>query len=168
MTPHQIVVVILRLVAMVWLIHTLTHMYGLFAVFDDASGVRLSRPIVLLSAVFQVFVCLALWFFPSTIAATLLRSAQPSNEPTPARPMVEWQTLGVILVGIWALTQAIPDTIYWVTYYAMLSGSNMSFFDLDPDQKANAFATVVQLIVGLSLLLGAKGIAAALFKNPRS
>ncbi len=165
MTPHQIVVVVLRLVAMVWLIHTLTHMYGLFAVFDDASGVSLSRPIVLLSAVVQVAVCLGLWFFPSTVAANLLRSGQAPHEPAPARPIIEWQTLGVVLVGIWALTQAIPDTVYWVTYYAMLSGSDMSFFDLDPDQKANALATAVQLIIGVWLLLGARGFAARLFKT---
>ena len=74
MTPHQIVVVLLRLSAMIWLLFTLTHMYGIFAVYDYAEGVGLSRPIVLLSAAFQVFVCLALWFFPSTIASNLLRS----------------------------------------------------------------------------------------------
>jgi len=166
MTPHQIVVVILRLVAMVWLIHTLTHMYGLFTVFEDGSGVSLSRSVVSLSAVFQVFVCLALWFFPSTIAANLLRSGQPAHEPALPRPMIEWQILGIILVGIWALVQAIPDAVYWVTYYAMVSGSNLSFFDLDPDQKANALATVVQLVIGTGLLMGAKRFASVLFRSP--
>ena len=165
MTPHQIVVVLLRLSAMIWLLFTLTHMYGIFAVYDYAEGVGLSRPIVLLSAAFQVFVCLALWFFPSTIASNLLRCEQPAHEPAPARPLVEWQKLGIICIGVWALSQAIPDTIYWLTRYAMMVGSDLGFRDLDADQKANALATLVQLALGLWLVLGANSFAAALFKQ---
>src|SRR6187399_2121452 len=129
MTPQQIVVVLLRLIALLWLLFTLTHMYGLFAVYHGGEGLGISRPIVMLSAAFQVFVCFALWFFPSTIAANLLRSGQPADEPAPTRPLVEWQTLGVICVGLWTLAQAIPDSIYWLTYYAMLSGSNLNVSD---------------------------------------
>jgi hypothetical protein len=164
-TPHQIVVVLLRLLALIWLLFTLTHMYGLFVVYDSGEGVGISRPIVLFSAVFQVFVCLALWFFPSTIAANLLRSEQPAHEPAPTRPPVEWQTLGVICIGLWALTQAIPDSIYLITTYAMVSGSNLSFFDQGPDQIANALATAAQLAIGLWLVFGAKGVVAVLFKT---
>jgi hypothetical protein len=166
-TPHQIVVVLLRLLAMIWLLFTISHMYGLFVVYDGGEGVNISRPIVLFSAAFQVFVCLGLWFFPSTIAANLLRSQQAAHEPAPTRPLVEWQTLGVICIGLWALTQAIPDSIYLLTYYAMTSGSNLSFFDQDPGQTANALATVVQLAIGLWLVFGAKRLAAALFRIPR-
>jgi hypothetical protein len=163
-TPHQIVVVLLRLLALIWLLFTLTHMYGLFVVYDSGEGVGISRPIVLFSAAFQVFVCFALWFFPSTIAANLLRSEQPAHEPAPTRPLVEWQALGVICIGLWALAQAIPDSIYWLTYYAMLSSSDLSIRDLDPEQKATALSTVAQLAIGLWLVLGAKGLAAAIFR----
>jgi hypothetical protein len=165
MTPHQIIVVVLRLIALVWLLYTLTHVYGLFAVLAEDPDALLSRPIVLFSAAFQVIVCLALWFFPSTIATNLLRSAPPAHEPAPARPITEWQLFGVIVVGLLALAQAIPDAIYWVTYAAMATGYNLSFFDLDADQKANALATVFELSIGLWLVFGAKRVAALLFRQ---
>ncbi len=164
MTPHQIVVVVLRLIALAWLLYTLTHVYGLFAVVAADPGALLSRPIVLFSAAFQVVVCLALWFFPSTLATSLLPQAPGAHEPAPARPITEWQVFGVIIVGLLALTRAIPDTIYWVTYAAMATGYDLSFFDLDADQKSNALATAVELTIGLGLVLGAKRVAAMLFK----
>jgi hypothetical protein len=165
MTPHQIVVVVLRLIALVWLLYTLTHVFGLFAVIRGDPDALVSRPIVMFSAAFQVIVCLVLWFFPSTIAANLLRSAPDTETPAPARPICEWQVLGIVFVGLLALARAIPDSIYWVTYAAMATGYNLSFFDLDADQKANALATVFELAIGLTLILGARPVATMLFKD---
>jgi hypothetical protein len=165
MTPHQIVVVVLRLGALVWLLYTFSHVIGLFAVLRAEPGALLNRPIVLFSAAFQVIVCMALWFFPSTIAANLLRSAPESNEPASARPITDWQVLAVIFVGLLALARAIPDSIYWVTYAAMATGYNLGFFDLDADQKANALATVFELAIGLWFVFGAKRVAGLLFKS---
>jgi hypothetical protein len=164
MTPHQIVVVVLRLGALVWLLYTFTHVFGLFAVLRAEPAALLNRPIVLISAAFQVLVCMALWFFPSTIATNLLRPAPDAHEPAAARPISEWQVFGVIFVGLLALARAIPDAIYWVTYSAMATGYNLSFFDLDADQKANALATAFELAIGLSLVFGAKRVAVMLFK----
>ena len=110
MTPHQIVVVVLRLIALIWLLYTLTHVFGLFAVIRADPEALVSRPIVMFSAAFQVIVCLVLWFFPSTIAANLLRSAPGAETPAPTRPIAEWQVLGVIFVGLLALARAIPDS----------------------------------------------------------
>jgi hypothetical protein len=165
MTPHQIVVVVLRLGALVWLLYTFTHVFGLFAVTRGDPDALLSRPIVLFSAAFQVIVCLALWFFPSTIAANLLPRAPDANERAPVRPITEWHVFGVIFVGLLALARAIPDAIYWVTYVAMATGYNLSFFDLDADQKANALATALELAIGLLLVFGAKRVAAMVFRQ---
>jgi len=77
----------------------------------------------------------------------------------------EWQMLGFICIGIWALSNAIPSALYWLTYYSMSFGDSSDAFYLDAEQKARVASMLAELVIGLWLVFGAKGFAAAfLFK----
>jgi hypothetical protein len=163
-TPHQIVALCLRLVALIWLLYTLSHTHELFAYVKNYSGIVINKPVVWLFAILQIATCAVLWFFPATIAAKLLPSAAGAEPVRSPSPLVEWQTLGVICVGIWALSQAIPDSIYWITSYGMMMSASDGIFDMGPEQKAGIVAAAVRLVIGFWLVFGAKGFAAFLFK----
>jgi hypothetical protein len=117
-----------------------------------------------IQAALQVAICGVLWFFPVTIASKLLPSYSKPPDPQNPPSVYEWQTLGVICIGLWALSRAVPDLVYWVAYMGMAFESDAPLGELAPDQKAGFIATVVEIIVGAWLVLGAKGVAALLFK----
>ena len=164
MTPLQIVALGLRLVALIWLLYTFNHLHGLFAYVNDDSGIVIRKSVIWLFAFLQIATCAVLWFYPRTIAEKLLPSASTAEQARSPVAMVEWQTLGVICIGIWALSKAIPDAIYWMTYYSMSFGADGDAFYLDAAQKARVASTVAELGIGLWLVFGARGFAAFLFK----
>ncbi len=110
MTPHQILAVCLRTAALIWGVYTLIHIPEEF--------IRLDHPLVdnrvavWVLAGCQLGVCAALFFLPGTIAKMLLpgKDVQISKAPR----LVDWQMLGVVLVGLFTLAQAIPAAVYWV------------------------------------------------------
>jgi hypothetical protein len=77
----------------------------------------------------------------------------------------EWQTLGVICVGIWELSRAIPDAAYWISFYNMMAmNSNLGLSYFSPEQKSGMIATIAELVIGFWLVLGAKGFSSILLK----
>jgi len=164
MTPIQIVALGLRMVALIWLLYTLNHLYSLFAYVSDDSRIAISKSVVGLFALLQIATCAVLWFFPTTIAEKLLPSAAGTGQTRTPVALLEWQMLGFICVGTWELSKAIPDAIYWLTYYGMSFGDNPDAFYLDAGQKARVASMLAELTIGLWLVFGAKGFAAALYK----
>jgi hypothetical protein len=141
-----------------------SHLHGLFAYFNEGARVQINKLVVWVFALIQVGVCGLLWFFPRTVAAWLLPLRDSGQEAPPPPRLLEWQTLGVICIGLWALARAIPDAVYWITVYNMATTSGMGFSAFAPEQKAAMFETIVELIIGVWLLLGAKGLALLLFR----
>jgi hypothetical protein len=163
-TPVQIVAVCLRFLAIVWLLHTLNSAYGAVSYLQTGSVPEGASAVVWIQAGLQLAICGALWFFPVTFASKLLPSyAKPPDPEDPPR-LVEWQTLGVICIGLWALSRAVPDLAYWVTYMGMAFESDSPMYELMAEQKASVISTVVEIGIGAWLILGAKGFAALLFK----
>jgi len=164
MTPIQIVAVVLRLLAVIWFLYILGHTYGLLSFWRVGSNEVIGGAFIWFTVILQLVICLLLWFIPATIARKLLPAAADSGETRTPVALVEWQTLGVICIGIWALTRAVPDAFYWLTFYGMSVGANYGEFDLGPEQKAGIFTTLAELAIGTWLVFGSKGLAALLFK----
>jgi len=107
--------------------------------------------------------CVVLWFFPMTLATKLVPGSIP-DEPNADPPrLVEWQTLGVICVGLWGVVDAIPSLVFWITFATLNLGDDFHG-GLTPHEKATIVSAAVQLAIGLWLVFGAKGFAALLFK----
>lgn len=126
MTPSQIVVMCLRLLALVWLLYTLGHLYGLFAYLNNDGAALISKSAVWFFALLQLAICGFLWRFPATIARTLLPSLRSEPETAPPPRLVEWQTLGVICIGLWGLSRAVPHAVYWVDVLQLEPGCRLS------------------------------------------
>jgi hypothetical protein len=163
-TPLHLVALGIRLVALIWVLYTVSHLHGLFAYMNSSSGVSINKGVIWLFAGLQIATCAVLWVFPATIAKKLLPSSADTASSKPPSTLIEWQTFGVVCIGIWALARAIPDAIYWVTFYGMTLNSSYGYSDLNVEQKASMITTVVELIIGMWLVFGARGLANALLK----
>ena len=166
MTPKLVVALGLRLAALIWLLYTLSHMHALLLYLNDDPGVPGSRSVVWLFASLQIATCTVLWFFPVTIATKLLPSAAAAaavEQPAPPT-LIEWQTLGVICIGLWGLSRAIPDAIYWLTFFSLTAGTELEFANSNPEDKARLIMTIAEIAISTWLLFGARGFAAMLFK----
>jgi hypothetical protein len=160
MTPHQIVVVCLRLLAVAWLLTLIGSLYPQFAFSDP--GFEEMRVPLLIYFFLQLIPCVVLWFFPATLATKLLPS--PKNEVVSAVPtgMSDWATLGFLLIGVWGLSSAVPNALYWIVF--IRANENIEFAGLSRESVAGIVATGARLAISLWLVLGAKGIGAILWK----
>jgi hypothetical protein len=163
MTAHQTSTLIIRLLGVVWFLYLLGHVGGIATYMSGEPGIKPGTGFVVVLSLVQFVGCAAFWLLPATIAAKLLPSTL-SNKARPASTPLEWQTLGVICIGLWELSRAIPDGVYWLTFLDMAEQSGLSGNSFAPSQKANMYATIVEFVIGLSLLFGGKGTAAILFR----
>ena len=104
-----------------------------------------------------VVVAALLWFFPVTVARKLL---PVMRTPQPALTVGGHLALSLALavLGFWVLAQALPDTIYWLTF-VLLSSRALIPLELLPEHKAGMIATAVELAIAVGLILGHRAIA---------
>lgn len=110
----------------------------------------------------QFGLCALLWFFPASLATKLLPSAK--NEVVsdgPPGPQ-DWLAVGTIGIGIWLLSGAILDAFYWSIFVGMNPFGDFS--TLDADGKAAVITTGFQILLGVWLIVGGRGLAALLWK----
>jgi hypothetical protein len=160
MTPHQILIVAIRLLVIFWFFSILGHAGALLTTVQNMA--ISSEPFVISLAV-QIVAIVLLWLFPSTLAAKLLRAGNVPVQ-TSAVAFDEWRDLVFIGVGIFVLARALPDIIYWAILAAAPESTSPSFTF---DQKVGAFTSLVELAIGLVLTLGASAIASLIQRGRR-
>jgi hypothetical protein len=153
MTPHQILIVGIRLLVILWLLNIFGQVAsGLAAAVHVGEELMLWARLTWVSIGIQVAVCALLWFFPATLASKLLRGGDVPVVSA-SIPFSEWRDLCFVTVGIFVLASAIPNMIYWVVFVGSVEPFGP---DLDPEQKAIAFSNLFELLIGLALTLGAR------------
>jgi hypothetical protein len=96
-------------------------------------------------------VIFALWVFPRTIAGKLL--PPPDSQPQPPATPDLWLSMGCTLIGLWTLTTTIPRLVY-----ELLAWNAMSYTDDRVQLRHWVFYYLMELVIALWLLLGAKGV----------
>jgi hypothetical protein len=113
-TPHQILVVAVRIFAIVWLLNSIGHLLAILR-YSDTSEPYSWTAISLMWPILELIGCVFLWFFPATLSRRLLRdTSKPEGAPGPK--LSEWQSMIVIGVGLWTLSYAVPDVVYWIIH----------------------------------------------------
>jgi hypothetical protein len=155
MTPTQSIAVGVRLFA-IWLLW-----YGLtmtsITYFKAREG---NQDTALLTfafgAILIALMCLSLWLFATFLARRIL----PKQSDAPSTPSVfeDWFSVGCSLIGVWSLSKAIPAlSSYLIVNYL---GQKMypSSFSVNLDWPLHVAFNVFQLLFGVWLFLGAKGL----------
>jgi hypothetical protein len=109
-----------------------------------------------MSAVVIGLVAFVLWVKASTIARKLLPQ---SNEPPPSsawKPEVVLTT-GAVLLGLYVLTEAIPNVVYYLSlvYFWDEFGGRL---EMTPQMYAGMVRVAAQLGVAIWLVFGGKGL----------
>lgn len=161
MTPHQILIVAIRLLVIFWFLSILGQA-GVLLTTVQSMGVSSMPFAVTLGA--QIAAIILLWLFPATLAAKLLRSGDAPVQ-TSAVAFDEWRDLVFTGVGLFILARAVPNVIYWAILVAVPESSFPSF---TLEQKASAFTSLLEVAIGLLLTLGAASITALIQKGRRA
>lgn len=155
MTSAQIIGLGVRLFA-IWLLVSVVrhvpHMWQTNQSLADASSVYVAIALVtgltfLLAAV--------LWFFPLTVAKTLIPSSSKTDYVQ--LPLEQAQSVGFTLLGLWVLVNAVPDSFYWL-FMLYQASIPETLLNLGPSHRADIVSTVIEVVLGIWLLFGARGL----------
>lgn len=109
----------------------------------------------------SLVICLAiaalLWLFPLTVARKLLPVMKEPRSDTAINGSLA-MSLGLVLMGVWFLANAIADGFYWLVYFAQAAQLPTYSSDWQPEQTANIVAALVQLVLAMILIFGHAGI----------
>jgi hypothetical protein len=104
-----------------------------------------------------------LWFFPLTIARKLLPvMREPRSEESLDASVA--LALGITLIGLWFLAQAVTKILYWAALAAVVARHHEDAFEWTPQQYASMVSTAVEFVVALTLVLGSNGIRKLLYR----
>ncbi len=160
MTPQQILIVVVRLFAISWFVVSIEHLVRTLRMISQYNLGGLDRLTVALP-VLQLIICAGLWFFPATLSRRLLKGGNgPGSVEVPA--LAEWQSVAIVVLGLWTLSKGIPDAVYYITYFLTYDESVMSARDLMQEQWPYMAATLVEITIGIWLIFGARGLVAML------
>lgn len=161
MSKHQIIALGVRLFAIFLFVLSIDNLMTLLAWLGRDEAINVSAAIY--SAIFATIVflvCVLLWFFPMTIAGKLLPAEQGNAVPVGLEGIA---IIGFVLLGLWVLTNAISDAVYWGVMMRVAS-SYGGWQGLDVGTRASIIATGVEILIGLWLVLGARGLRRAIWR----
>jgi hypothetical protein len=149
MSPHQIIAVAARLLAVWMVIHLPGQVYGFFdsdAKLNDPSLRWLAVGVALV----EITLIFVLWSFPHAVARRLLRT---STSQTQAQPTADtWLQMGCALIGLWLIATSLPALLL-DTF--LLSTSNP--VDDSASLRHSVFYYFAEVVIGVWLVLGATG-----------
>jgi hypothetical protein len=157
---------ILRIAGLLVIVYTVTNVAKSFGPFFDPTTMRGVSvwPVVvasLLSVGLPILIGLLLIYFPKTIAINVLKVQGAEVNPEDIRPL---QRVAFSTVGLWLALYAVIDAVYFWgkarLYFQYMEG--MPAYGkapaLPPDDFGGLLSCAVQLIIGICLLLGSRGL----------
>jgi len=140
----------------IWLIwYGLTHISSTYFTSRGANHETLLAPFVI-GAVLVAAICALLWRFPTVVARKILPKQAEEEESGPV--FEDWFSVGCTLLGVWALSKAIPALGSYLIINYLGQKMYPESFNLNPDWPLHVAFNVFQLIFGVWLFLGARGI----------
>lgn len=134
---------------------------GYFELVEDRLGLAVVS--LTMTVILPAIIIAVLWYFP----ATIIGKQTPDNTGAPRLDDAAGGILvGVSLVGLYALAFGAVDLFYYETQrWAEASyGGQVSYGEFRPTSGtiAGRYTSVFQIVVGLTLLLGRRGISTIL------
>lgn len=152
MTPHQITALGIRLFTIWFFLSSVTSIIGYYSLYRGAEDIFL----VFLSISFTVVVCFLMWFYPFAIARKILPT---QTEPDLPKPIFEdWFSVGCSLIGLYALSRAIPALVSHVLLALFSQRLSTDYFEMNPDWRLTVAFNIFQLVFGLWLFFGGRGL----------
>jgi hypothetical protein len=107
---------------------------------------------------------LLLMLLPATISGVVMGKA---SDVPPHLPQ-ELQTLVFAGIGLYLMVQSILDLVFYWTLHRGASELVGPSFEFDPETRAGFYTSIVALLFGICLMVGAKGLSHLLRKVRRA
>jgi len=159
MTSRDAITVVVRIIA-VWLLFRALQVAAQMSALADGSkfpgivalgllgfGILLATAVVLL------------WVFATRIAGLLLPRDTSTTDLAQMNAQ-DFKQAAFSIVGLYLVATALPSLGYWVAFVQRSMKVNPDAFNPSIEMYATIVRAVVQLIVGVYLLLGSRGLAA--------
>ena len=168
MSPKQILIVAIRLVALIGIVQTLGSIATIFVQTESMYDSKQISSVLMLYGLYLI-AWLLLWCFPAAIANRLLPEHLQTVQEAPKHP-APWLTTGIVLIGIYTVFQVIPDLIYQFSLYLFVQSIAIDthtsvWADLGAQNQAGILANIAQLFIGIFLLFGAPKLSSWIRKR---
>ena len=168
MSPKQILIVAIRLVALIGIVQTLGSIATIFVQTESMYDSKQISSVLMLYGLYLI-AWLLLWCFPAAIANRLLPEHLQTVQEAP-KHRAPWLTTGIVLIGIYTVFQAIPDLIYQFSLYLFVQSIAIDthtsvWADLGAQNQAGILANIAQLFIGIFLLFGAPKLSSWMRKR---
>ena len=156
MTPHQTLAATVRLFA-IWLL-----LYFISTTVGTYLQLRKHSPDDTLLPLFigfgsTLFFCALLWYFPTVIAIKILPNTT-STENNKTNLFDGWFSVGCSLIGVWVLAKSLPALVSYITSDYIGQKLYPESYVQNPDWTLMLTFNIFQLLFGLWLFLGGKGL----------
>jgi hypothetical protein len=155
MHPKQAVGIGVRLFA-IWLGFSMAAMMWRMSMSFNQGRMAFEDILFLVLLLTGIGICLALWFFPLTVAGFLLPKAERKPEEIPLAAN-EYFEIGCRLIALWVLTTALPSLIYnaLLRIAANYEANQTAWNAAD---NLNITYSLAQCGIAIWLLFGARGL----------
>ena len=162
MSREDFIAVAVRLFAVYVLFWTLETFPNAMFLLSGADG-KAWAGLYIAILIFACLLCAFLWFFPLSIARKLLPvMREPRSEQVIGAPVA--LSLGLTLIGIWFLADALVSVLYWLTLFIRSKQVNGIPVEWTSKQVASMVATLTRLVLSVWFIFGAAGIRRLIYK----
>lgn len=162
MNKEEIVAIAVRLFAVALAIYGLNNLPGMVVFFNQAETKGTYYIFIALSILIFV-VALLLWFFPLYVSSRIIPRSNLIIEK-PNWNKEEILNCGFIILGIYFLFHVVSDAVYWFYIWKYSSTFEGARLELNIDQVARIYATIVEFVFVALLIFGSRGIANNILK----
>jgi hypothetical protein len=156
MYKEQIVGLAVRLFAIFLFLYAVRHTSGLLIFVSEQPQNNVNELLIFAPLLFSIIAAILLWHFPLTVATKIIPDIKSKNK-APALNAAEIEVVAFSVMGLWVLATAIPDVFYWAIFVLRLKSIELANVTL-ADSIGNIIATAVELVIGVWLLFGSRGI----------
>lgn len=164
MSVSQITAVGIRLFAVWVVLYVLSNAPAMWR-FNISEGITGANFAIVVGSLLLLLVAAAMWFFPLGIARLLVPRGPRGPEQSTSIPgsFAQVEALAFCLLGLWVLAEVVPEAFYWIfmSYHASRLEAQL---DLGVRDWSMMAVTVVKVVIGIWLVLGAKGLRGLLHR----
>ena len=156
MTPHQTLAAAVRLFAIWLFLYYISTTLGTYLQLHKHSPDDTLLPLFI-GFGSTLIVCVLLWCFPTVIAKKILPNTS-SVEKNQTNLFDGWFSVGCSLIGVWVIAKALPALVSYITSDYFGQKFYPESYIQNPDWALMLYFNIFQLLFGLWLFLGGKGL----------
>lgn len=157
MTAQQLVALGIRLAALfIIIVEIRTLSWWVFVILENKDRFPEGMDLIFLIGSMSVMIlCVVCAVFPMPVARILIPTVNKEHQVSPYA-FQDFETLGLLLLGLWILADGIPDAVHHSFLYSHTSSGTWAYFSAT--NIADIASCAAQILIGFGLILGRRGV----------